>query len=133
MFRKQYHRGASGAFVQDIFILVGTEKAWSGDFLDVSEDGTFKCVVCGAELFSSDTQYNSGCGWPSFKEIARGGNVLKVVDESRNELRTEVVCRKCGAHLGHVFDDGPEEKETDTGVRYCINAASLSFDSFKQS
>ena len=114
-----------------VFLLIGTEKAWSGHFLDVSEDGVYHCVVCGAELFSSDTKYESGCGWPSFKDIAKSDNVLKVVDQSCNELRTEVICKKCGAHLGHVFDDGPEEEETDTGVRYCINSLSLSFENHK--
>ena len=84
----------------------------------------FNCVVCGTELFRSDKKFESGSGWPSFSDVAKQGNVVRVVDESHGMVRTEVVCGKCGAHLGHVFDDGPSE---ETGLRYCINSASLKF------
>ena len=90
-----------------------------------NKDGTFSCVVCGAELFNTDKKYESSCGWPSFTDIAKKENVLRLVDRSRNELRTEVVCAQCGAHLGHVFDDGPED--SDTGLRYCINSVAIDF------
>ena len=86
----------------------------------------FNCVVCGTELFRSDKKFESGSGWPSFTEVAKKGNVVRIVDESHGMVRTEVVCGKCGAHLGHVFDDGPKE---DTGLRYCINSVSLKFKS----
>ena len=85
----------------------------------------FNCVVCGTELFRSETKFESGSGWPSFSDVAKQGNVVRLVDESHGMVRTEVVCGKCGAHLGHVFDDGPSE---DTGMRYCINSVSLKFN-----
>lgn len=91
----------------------------------MKEDGVFNCVVCDAELFRSDKKFESGSGWPSFTDVAEQGQVLKIVDDSHGMVRTEVVCGQCGAHLGHVFKDGPEE---DTGLRYCINSASLKFD-----
>lgn len=103
----------------------GTEQAWSGKHVTVKEDGTFTCVVCGVNLFKTDKKFESGSGWPSFSDVAEHGNVLRVVDESFGMQRTEVVCGQCGAHLGHVFEDGPKE---DTGLRYCINSASLKFD-----
>ena len=103
---------------------VGTERAWSGRYVSTKEPGVFNCVVCGTELFRSDKKFESGSGWPSFSEVAKKGNVVRVVDESHGMVRTEVVCGKCGAHLGHVFDDGPQE---DTGLRYCINSVSLKF------
>ena len=84
----------------------------------------FNCVVCGTELFRSETKFESGSGWPSFSDVAKQGNVVRLVDDSHGMVRTEVVCGKCGAHLGHVFDDGPSE---DTGLRYCINSVSLKF------
>ena len=81
--------------------------------------------MCGAELFNTDKKYESGCGWPSFTDVAQKKNILRLVDRSRNELRTEVVCSQCGAHLGHVFDDGPEDSAT--GLRYCINSVAVDF------
>lgn len=102
----------------------GTERAWSGHYVSTKEPGVFNCVVCGTELFRSDKKFESGSGWPSFTEVAKKGNVVRIVDESHGMVRTEVVCGKCGAHLGHVFDDGPKE---DTGLRYCINSVSLKF------
>ena len=97
--------------------------------MECKEEGVFNCVVCETELFRSDKKFESGSGWPSFSDVAKQGHVLKIVDESFGMARTEVVCAQCGAHLGHVFDDGPKE---DTGQRYCINSASLKFDPTKK-
>ena len=94
----------------------------------MKEDGSFNCVVCDAVLFKSDKKFESGSGWPSFSDVAEKGNVARIVDSSHGMIRTEVVCSTCGAHLGHVFEDGPKE---DTGLRYCINSASLKFDAKK--
>ena len=106
-------------------VCAGTERAWTGKYVRVKEDGVFNCVVCDYELFRSDKKFESGSGWPSFSDVAQQGHVLRVVDESHGMVRTEVICGQCGAHLGHVFEDGPAE---DTGLRYCINSASLKFD-----
>lgn len=93
--------------------------------MSTKEPGVFNCVVCGTELFRSEKKFESGSGWPSFSEVAKKGNVVRIVDDSHGMVRTEVVCGKCGAHLGHVFDDGPQD---DTGLRYCINSVSLKFN-----
>jgi peptide-methionine (R)-S-oxide reductase len=105
----------------------GTERAFTGKYWDTKTPGTYKCVVCGEELFSSDTKFDSGSGWPSFYQPADKSKVDEHSDRSYGMTRTEVTCGKCGAHLGHVFPDGPRP----TGMRYCINSASLDLDEKK--
>ena len=101
----------------------GTERAFTGRYWDFHEKGRYKCVVCGSELFDSETKFESGSGWPSFYKPVSNAMVEEEKDLSLGTIRIEVKCGKCGAHLGHVFEDGPKP----TGLRYCINSAALKF------
>ena len=101
-----------------------TERPFSGEFHDKKDDGMYHCVVCGAELFDSKTKFESGTGWPSFYDVAKSDAVILRPDDSLDMRRTEVVCKNCGAHLGHLF---PDAIDTPTGNRYCINSCALSF------
>jgi len=103
----------------------GTEPRFSSDLLEVDGEGVFKCKNCGQELFSSAQKFDSGTGWPSFFDVIDEEAVERKEDRSNGMVRTEVVCSNCGAHLGHVFDDGPEDK---TGKRYCINGIAMEFE-----
>jgi peptide-methionine (R)-S-oxide reductase len=107
----------------------GTEFAGSGRFERHKEKGTYCCAGCGQQLFRSETKYNSGSGWPSFFDVFKPESVDLITDKSHGMIRVEVFCSRCGGHLGHVFDDGPQP----TGMRYCINSASLTFEARKES
>jgi peptide-methionine (R)-S-oxide reductase len=101
----------------------GTERAFTGRYWDFHDKGVYLCVCCGNELFSSETKYDSGCGWPSFYAPLKEEQVETAADNTHGMRRTEVMCNRCGAHLGHVFEDGPQP----TGLRYCMNSASMNF------
>ncbi len=102
----------------------GTERPYSSPLLENKDAGQYQCAACGANLFSSETKFDSHCGWPSFYDVADTGNVKLIDDYSHGMARTEVVCAGCGSHLGHVFDDAPDQP---AGKRYCINGISLQF------
>jgi peptide-methionine (R)-S-oxide reductase len=106
----------------------GTEAPFTGAYVNNHEKGMYKCAICGTELFSSDTKFDSGTGWPSFTDAANLEHVVLKEDDTLGMSRTEVLCKTCGAHLGHVFDDGPKEAG---GKRYCINSVCLQFEQKK--
>ena len=112
----------------EVCVNKGTEPPFSGKYVDCKDDGTYACVCCGEELFKSDTKFDSGSGWPSFWQALSDEKIEYVSDTSYGMVRTEVNCKKCGSHLGHVFDDGPNP----TNLRYCINSLSLDLKKNKE-
>lgn len=109
----------------EVIVNAGTERPFTGEFNMHFEKGTYTCKACGAPLFGSDSKFESGCGWPSFDRGIAEGRISEHRDLTHGMIRTEIRCAACDGHLGHVFEDGP----TDTGLRYCVNSASIDFDS----
>jgi len=102
-----------------------TERPFTGEYWDHKEKGIYKCAGCGSELFSSETKFASGCGWPSYYDAIDKSKIIEKIDITHGMRRVEVLCKNCGGHLGHIFNDGPKDK---TGLRYCINSVSLAFE-----
>ncbi|MDI9334243.1 MAG: peptide-methionine (R)-S-oxide reductase MsrB [Cytophagales bacterium] len=108
-----------------------TERPYTGKYEQHWERGSYACICCGHKLFESETKFDAGCGWPSFSKTASDNAIEEKRDMSHGMVRVETVCANCGAHLGHVFDDGPRNEQHTTGLRYCMNSASLAFDPLK--
>ncbi len=121
---EQQWRAELSAAEYDVLRRKGTERPFTGEYVNCHDDGIYRCRACGAELFSSAAKFNSGTGWPSFTEPAIAEAVELHPDRSHGMVRTEVTCRRCGSHLGHVFEDGP----APTGQRFCINSVCLRLD-----
>jgi peptide-methionine (R)-S-oxide reductase len=113
-----------GDFSYNVMREKGTERPYSSEYETLWDSGIYVCKGCGSELFHSETKFDAGCGWPSFYQSIKKDAILEILDKSHGMIRTEIVCKKCGGHLGHVFNDGYDQP---TGLRYCINGASLGF------
>ncbi|GJM10907.1 MAG: peptide methionine sulfoxide reductase MsrB [Lysobacteraceae bacterium] len=113
----------------EVVVNKGTERPFTGKFNAHFEDGVYRCKACSAPLFSAESKFDAGCGWPSFDQGIADGHIKEYKDSSHGMIRTEITCAQCDAHLGHVFPDGP----TDTGLRYCVNSLSLDFEEAGQS